>query len=165
MERILNIEDAKKKIERRIAYYQERIDAWKKVERIRKKDGGDFAILSKNFTNCKIEESYSFKELKVYYKSNLEGYTNDWINISGNQYQEEADTPEKIEKRIAETIERYEGYKTRSEKALATIESTLKAIEPELEKLKSVIKEGETETDTQYIIGAYIKSYLHILND
>ena len=164
MEKIYNVEDAKKRIEKRIAYYAERIEAWKKVERIRKKDGSDFANLAKNFTNCKIENSYSWQELTVYFKSNVEGYTKDYINISGNQYQEAADTADKIESRIKDIIKKYEGYKTTAEKALTEIESDLVKLTPELETLKKALKEA-AEKDTQYIMQSYIKNYLHILND
>lgn len=165
MERILNIDEAKKKIEKRILYYEERIEAWKKVERVSRKNGENFANLGKNFTNCEIVREYSIDELTVYFRARYEGYTKDYITISGNQYQEPADTPEKIEKRIKEHIAKYENYVERSRKALETIESTLKSIEPELDKLREVIKKGADETDTNYIIGSYIKNYLHILND
>lgn len=164
MEKIYNAEEAKKRIEKRIAYYAERVAAWEKVERIRKKDGNDFANLAKNFTNCKIVNSYSWQELTVYFRSDIEGYTSDYINISGNQYQEAADTPEKIEKRIAEQIEKYNGYKETAEKALQEIESDLAKLTPELETLKKALKEA-AEKNTQYIVQSYIKNYLHILND
>lgn len=165
MERILNIDEAKKRIEKRIMFYAEKIEAWEKVERVRRKNGENFSNLGKNFTNCEIVSEYSMDELTVYYRARYEGYTKDYINISGNQYQEPADTPEKIEERIKDLITMYKNYIERSRKALETIESTLKSIEPELDKLKEVIKKGAEETDTNYIIGSYIKNYLHILND
>lgn len=73
---------AKKKIENKKAL----IDALERVERVRTKSGADFKILSKNFTNCRIEvEDYSMqpneRELKVFYSTPSCGYESHKISL------------------------------------------------------------------------------------
>lgn len=163
MERIFTIEDAKQRLEKRLSYYTARVEAWEKVERVSKKDGGDFAIISKNFANCTFKTEYSSNYIVVNFKSKFEGYASDEVNISGNAYGVEAcDTADKIEKKIAETIEKYKGYVKTTEKGLETIAEQLEAIAPELEALKKAIKEAE-KTDCNFVMQSYIKEYLRIL--
>ena len=163
MERIYNVDDAKERLTRRLDYYTARIEAWEKVARVSKKDGGDFAIISKNFTNCTFKTEYSSNYVVVHFKSKFEGYTSDEINISGNAYGVEAcDTADKIEKRIADKIEIYKGYIKATQKGLETIGEQMEAIKPELDALKQAIAKAN-ETDCKYILGSYIKEYLHII--
>lgn len=163
MERIFTIEDAKKALEKRLSYYTARVEAWEKVERVRKKDGGDFATLSKNFTNCKFITKYGTDEIDVYFYSPFEGHNWDWLTISGNAYgTEPADTADKIAERIAERIALYNGYIETTKQGLETIGEQLEAIAPELEALKKAIKEAE-KTDCKFVMQGYIKEYLRIL--
>lgn len=58
-------------LENRIAEHKALMDAWSKVEKVTKKDGKEFALLSKNFKNVVVRnKDYSIqsnaKELKVY---------------------------------------------------------------------------------------------------
>lgn len=74
--------EVKKEIESKEAL----IDALERVERVRTKSGEDFKILSKNFTNCRIEvENYSMqpneRELKVSYKTPSGGYESHKISL------------------------------------------------------------------------------------
>lgn len=64
-------DNAKKALESRKANAEALADAWARVERVHKKDGGDFANLSQNFKNCTIKmQEWSHnreeKEIKVY---------------------------------------------------------------------------------------------------
>ena len=64
-------ENAKKELESRKAKAEALAEAWAKVERVHKKDGGDFANLSQNFKNCTIKmqewtHNKEEKEIKVY---------------------------------------------------------------------------------------------------
>lgn len=163
MERIANVTEAQRRLEERLNYYTARIEAWEKVERIHKKDGEDFAILSKNFTNCKLIEKYHNQELTVYFRTDKEGYTTDYINLGGNVYthEEPADTADKIEKRIADKIAIYNGYIETTKRGLETIDEQIKAISPELETLKKAIAEAD-KTDCKYILMSYIKESLNI---
>jgi prefoldin subunit 5 len=163
MERIRNVEDARERLTKRLDYYTSRLEAWEKVARVCKKDGKDFAILSKNFENCTFKTEYNSNYVVVYLHTNSEGYTRDEINISGNAYGVEAcDTADKIEKRIAERIALYKGYINSTKKGLETIGEQMEAIAPELETLKNAIAKAQ-ETDCNYILGSYIKEYLSIL--
>lgn len=164
MERIYTIEDAKAKMQKSVEYYACRIEAWKKVERLYKKDGKPFAVLSKNFNNLTLMNRFGSNEAVVYFKDESGRYENDYINLEANCYtkEEAADTPEAIEKRITALIEKYEAWKKKNEKGLAEIESQLEAINPALEALKQAIAEAK-ETNTHYTMQSYIKEYLRIL--
>ena len=163
MERIFTIEDAKAKLEKGLSYYSARVEAWEKVERVSKKDGTDFANLAKNFTNCDIKKSWTGDELTVHFYNAGEGHTTDYITLTGNAYGvEDADTADKIQKRIAERIENYKGYIATTKAGLETIADQMEAIKPQLEALKKAIEESK-KVDCNYILGSYIKEYLRIL--
>ena len=162
MERIYTIEDAKNKMQKSVNYYACRIEAWKKVERLYKKDGKPFTVLSKNFSNLSFRNSYGNKYVAVFFTDENGAYQYDELNISKNIYQEAADTPEAIENCIKGMIEKYEAWKEKDEKGLADIEKQLEAIRPALEELKKAI-EAAKETNTHYTMQSYIKEYLRIL--
>lgn len=162
MERIYTIEDAKAKMQKSVEYYACRIEAWQKVERLYKKDGSNFSVLSKNFSNCSFTEEYGTKKLIVNFRDETGAYSRDDIYLSKNSYQEAKDTPEAIEESIKGVIANYEAWKEKDEKGLADIERQLEAINPALESLKQAIAEAK-ETNTHYTMQAYIKEYLRIL--
>jgi hypothetical protein len=164
MDRIYNIEDAKKKITEDIKYYDYLIKAWEKVKRVRTKSGGDFKNLSKNFDGAEVIWQYSCKYLVMPYTDERGSYTTDKIYLSKNVYThtEELTTAGELENAIKEHITKYKALKEEKETALNKIETQLKAIQPELEKLKEAIKEA-AKTNNNYIMGAYIKEYLKIL--
>lgn len=51
----MNKEQIRAKLEKFISEYKAKIEMWKHVERITKKDGSDFQNFCKNFSNAKIE--------------------------------------------------------------------------------------------------------------
>lgn len=162
MERIYTIEDAKAKMQKSVEYYACRIEAWKKVTRLYKKDGGNFSVLSKNFSGCSFVNRFTINRVEVAFRDENGTWTTDDITIDANCYEEAADTPEAIEKRITALIEKYEAWKEKDEKGLAEIERQLEEINPALESLKKAIAEAK-ETNTHYTMQSYIKEYLRIL--
>lgn len=166
MDKIRTIEEAKTRLNERLNFYTARIEAWEKVERIHKKDGEDFAILSKSFTNCTFKTEYHSNYLYVYFRTDKEGYTHDFINLGGNVYtnEEPADTADRVQARIKDSIAKYEKYAETTKKGLETIEGIMQAITPTLDTLKEAIKEAGA-VDCNYILGSYIKEYLNILNN
>lgn len=163
MERIYTIEDAKAKMQKSVKYYACRIEAWKKVTRLYKKDGGNFSVLSKNFSGCSFVNRFSSNRVEVTFRDENNSWTTENIIIDANRYEEAADTPEAIEKRITALIEKYEAWKEKDEKGLAEIEAQINNILPLLDTIKSALKDAEEETNTHYTIKAYIKEYLRIL--
>ena len=81
-----DLNDIKKEFEKCIEKHEAQRDAWKNVKRVTKKDGGDFATLSKNFENAKIESTgYSLREekrIKVYTRTKKGDYVDDYFTIS-----------------------------------------------------------------------------------
>lgn len=53
---VKTLEGIKSEFQKRIAEHEALASAWEKVERLRKKDGTDFAVLSKNFSNCTVAQ-------------------------------------------------------------------------------------------------------------
>ena len=153
------------KVKARIEYYKTRVQAWENVTRVYKKDGGKFAVLSKNFENVKFITEYGSNKIRVHFHTDRNGYEYDDIWLTANVYkgEEEATTPEQIEERIKNTIEQYNHWLTRSYKALETIENTLENITPLLDQINDTLKAAENETDAQYIIQEYITDYCHII--
>lgn len=159
MDRITSIAEAKAKMQKSVDYYASRIEAWKKVERLYKKDGKPFTVLSKNFKGATfVKKSYYYnqEELTVYFKDAY-GYQNDYINVYT-----EKDTPDTIEQAIKNQIANYEAWKEKDEKGLADIERQLEAIKPLLDELNKAINEAK-ETNTNYTMQGYIKYCLGIL--
>lgn len=164
MDRIYNIEDAKKKMEEKVKYYRCRVEAWEKVKRIKTKSGSDFKILSKNFEGAEVVWEYSSKYLRTWFKDEKGSWERDDIYLSKDSYRnkEELTTADELENAIKEQITKYKGWMERDQKGFEKIEKQLAALNPELEKLKKAIKEAEA-TNTHYVMGAYIKEYLRIL--
>lgn len=68
-------EKIKKDIEKSIDHYESAIKALKKVERVHKKDGGNFSNFNRNFKNCEISSDYNHnKEMMVYFPTKNHGY-------------------------------------------------------------------------------------------
>lgn len=168
MERITNIEEAKKKMEKSVNFYKCRIEAWEAVTRNRTKTGEAYKILSKNFNNCTFEPYIGDRAIFVKFTDENGHTTRDNINLAPNMYikgfEEAAETPEAVQMRIDRTIENYKKWYETDKRGLAEIEKQLKEIEPELKKLKEAIKAAK-ETNTQYTMQSYIKNYLNILNE
>lgn len=62
-----DIEKIRKDFEEQISRHSALIEAWKAVERQTKKDGSDFAILSKNFKNARLKASVLYgNDLEVF---------------------------------------------------------------------------------------------------
>lgn len=157
MERITNIMDAKKKMQASVEYYQTRIEAWEKVKRVYKKDGGNFASLARNFENAKIIDEYPFgKRIFVYFQSKKSGYENDYITIKG-------ETPEGVQEQITALINNYKKWLEIDTRGLAEIETQINNIMPALDEIKKQIEKAKEETNTHYTLRSFIKSYLEII--
>lgn len=164
MEKFYTIEEARQKMQKSVNFYALRIEAWKNVKRIYKKDGGSFSILSKNFENLKFRNRFGSNEAAVYFVDECGRYADDYINLEANNYthEEAATTPEAIESKISALIAKYEAWKERDEKGLAEIESRLNAISDALETIKKAVKDAE-QVNAHYTMQAYIKGYLNII--
>lgn len=85
MEIIRCKEEMKKRIEKELQREIKRFEAWGKVQRLKKKDGSDFSIFSKNFSNEKTRIKY-FKDIscqpfiEVWFDS-PSGYDSDDISL------------------------------------------------------------------------------------
>ncbi len=118
---VYSLDDIKARIEDAIDFYKARIDAWEKVTRVHKKDGKDYAILSHNFTNCKFNSDFGWdRKITVYFKTASEGYTDDYINLPDAD--EDALTPDEIERKINDLIEDYKQWLENEEHDLGICE-------------------------------------------
>ena len=78
-----SIEQIKKELQERIEEKEALLQAWENVERLTKKDGSDFSVLSKNFKNATVKEKeFSLtpsKKIQVYAQTKSFKYVNDDI--------------------------------------------------------------------------------------
>ena len=101
-------ENAKKELESRKAKAEALAEAWANVERVHKKDGGDFANLGQNFKNCTIKmqewaHNREEKEIKVY-RTDANGHSHsDSLNLARTL---ERNEEEKAKEEGREIIER-----------------------------------------------------------
>jgi len=163
MERIYTIEDAKRKMEKSVIYYQERINAWQQVKRVYKKDGGIFQNLNKNFENATLLTEYHINKIRVCFKSAFEGYINDDIYLNDIVFDGKQETYDAIEKKIQKTIANYKKWMEIDKKGLEEIETQINNCIPFLDSIKAIIEDAKQNTNTHYTLQAYIKEYLHIL--
>lgn len=165
--RIYTKQDATEKMKNSVNYYAVRIAAWKNVQRVTKKDGGNFAVLSKNFVNAQFLTEYHINKIQVHFMDENGRYCSDYISLDGNAYTKEpaATTPELVQDRINKIINNYIEWMEKDQKGLDQIENQIDQITPELEKIKNIIDKAKEETNTHYTLQNYIKNYLHILND
>lgn len=162
MSRIYTINDAKEKMIKSCNYYKCRIEAWKKVTRVKTKSGADFKILYKNFVNCEFTVDYGIRRARVRFTDENGRREYDDINLYDAGHRLE--TPDEIENAIRERIENYNKWLTIDEKGANEIENQINEIAPQLEAIKKAIDKAHA-TNTHYTLQSYIKNFLYILND
>lgn len=104
MDRVYSVEDIKVRIYNSIDYYEKCIEAWEKVIRLHKKDGKDYAVFTRNFSNITFTNEYGFTKGKVYFHAKEVGYTADWIEY------DDKTTPDEYERKIRERLSKYYKY-------------------------------------------------------
>ena len=80
-ETIRNLQDIIEKLERYETSNKNKLDALKKIEFPTKKDGSEFAVFSKNFTNCRITGDSFYPKLEYDYRDGNGSWTYDWLSI------------------------------------------------------------------------------------
>ena len=137
-------EQKRRELENDIKSYKGAIEAWQKVERVHKKDGGDFARFEKNFTNCHLTINYSSKCLEVYYHSYM--YESDAIYLW--DYEKKRDlTVDEIEQKIKDRIENYKRKVIECEKDLKSLSKTYEKIQKELDRLVERLDSQDESTN------------------
>lgn len=158
MERIRTIEEAVAKMEKSVRYYQCRVDAWAAVKRVYKKDGGAFAVLSKNFTGCKFSGD---TKVVVYFRDENDRFCDDYINIflwaEGRVM-----TPDEVQAEIEKTVANYTKWRDIDTNGAENIADDLRSMIPALDGLKALINDMKAD-NTHYTARAFIKEYLDIL--
>ena len=150
-------EQKRRELENDIRSYKGAIEAWQKVERVHKKDGGDFARFERNFTNCHLDIMYSCKYLKVYYQSYR--YESDDIYLWDYRKEQEL-TVDETEQKIKERIENYKRNVIECEKALKSLSKTYEKIQKELDRLVERL-DSEDESTNRLIrdVLRYVEFY------
>ena len=156
--------EAIEKAAKSVKYYQVRIEAWKNVKRITKKNGEDFQNLNRCFENAEIERQYNRDYITVRFRDETGHYTKDEINLEANYYteQEAAETADQVQERINKQIAKYKEWLEKDKKGLEQIEKQLEQVNTYLYKIAEIIEQAEEETNTHYKIKDYIKGCLGI---
>ena len=162
MEKIYNVQDAIKKMENSVKYYECRIEAWEKVQRVYKKDGSNFKQFNKNFTNCKIVNEYGFNKVYIYFINERGGYDSDWITLHDIDLKS-PEAVEEAEKKIKSHIEGYKRWFEMDKKGAAAIADQIEAINPLLDQINNILKDADKNTNTGHTLKSYIKEYLRII--
>lgn len=170
MDRIYTVMQAVEEMRKSVEYYNIRIEAWKKVKRLYKKDGNAFQVLTKNFENCRFNWQYGSFYISVTFWGKSHGWETDEINLScaaENPYthkngEKEEITPDFVEKCINGLIAKYTANMEKDAAGAEMIERQIAEITPELDKIRGAI-EAAKEVNSHYVLQAYIKEYLRIL--
>ena len=165
MENIRNANDVIARMNESIDFYASRINAFKAIKRLTKKDGSNFAIASKNFDGDKSKQVYITVNQRYDYASKANGYrltvnyydnrhkwNEDWIDFSNVD-----EAFEKIKNTIANDIDRKAKREAEKEKS----ESIANAAIAKLNEITAMLDaNGIEKHDTlRYAIGALIKDY------
>jgi len=151
--RIRTAADVEQRIKGSIAYYDTRINAWKAVKRLTKKDGSDFANFGKNFENARIYAPYGLhNKLVINFRDENGRYTENYIELAES-------VSEQFEQ-INETIGRYQRWKEEAEKDL---ENAFALAEFTLTKIREIKAEFEKsgcsfDGDLYFSIGALLEN-------
>lgn len=161
MNRIYNTQDAIRKMNSSVKYYEIRIEAWQKVGRVYKKDGSNFKQFSKNFTNCKLVNEYGCNKIYIFFRDEKNNYCEDWIRLDKIDLNS-PEAVEEAEKKIKEHIEGFKKWLEIDKKGAAAIADQIEAIKPHLDAINNILKDADKNTNTGHTLKSYIKEYLRI---
>lgn len=172
--------DIARTLESYISEYESKIQLWKKVKRVYKKDGSNFKVLSKNFENAKIQNktysSYEDPEMIVSDWTQSAGYISDSIDlrelVKYSSLKPDEDriikvpylepyfflTVDEIEKKIAATIKLYETHIEEYKKQLAICDKTYDQFKSAIDNaLSDLRKSAGNNTSLYYMCRDYMK--------
>ena len=136
--------------------YKNAIRAWQNVQRVTRKDGSDFSIMSRNFRNATVGKEYDWSKdltLRVDYPYN-HGYTHDTITIGEN------DTVNDVFRQIENRIDVYHKSLERIYKKQYNIKTVLDEVDT---NMKQLFQFCEEKGFSPYEISDYIhNNYLEI---
>lgn len=175
---IRNLEEVIERLDSYIKANEGRVEALKKIEFPTKKDGSEFAVFSKNFTNCRIESDVTMNphnlKLSYYYNDGVRTFNEDWINLylyidemaKDDPRREKANphitllrdsyslTVQETKQAIADRISLYEKYieeyKQAKEKATKDYKTLKAKINEVHELIKSYEEKDYTKPNTLY---------------
>ena len=174
-----NAQEVKKDLEKSLREHEAKAEWWKKVERVTKKDGSNFKIFSKNFSNCRIYANYMQRNvIAVGGWVDGSGYVDDemdlWEYVDNTELNPDEHTiikeavwsrayfyltVDEVFQKIATQIEMHERYakeyREQIEKADEVFNEFAEAINIALDKLKE--KAGDN-TSLYYRCREYMKT-------
>ena len=155
---INTIEDATKAMQAKVEYYKIRLEVWNTVKRARKKDGGDFANIERNFTTEKpirvsIFRQYGLYKAVIYFYSRNEGYTDDTVYLPENAGVNE------IESEIEKHKEKLRDWMTKAEKGREEIAGKIEQATPHIIALRAIIAAAKN-SESHFEIEDYIKNHI-----
>lgn len=154
MENIRNKKDVLARLDESINFYADRIKAFKAIEICTKKDGGAFAVMSKNFKAEKpvyinVAPHYNEYRLTISYRTAAGRYTEDWIDFSS--------VKEAVEK-IDNLIKGDEARKAAREIEKAKAETITDEVIAKLDEITALLDNAgiEKRNTLRYAIGALL---------
>lgn len=158
-----NLEDIKNDFEKRLAENKRKLELWKSVKRLTKKDGSDFVNINKNFDGAELYKSWSTYYFRV--SGRMTGrfyhYIEDEIYI-GHEEKTAGELAELTAKRIEELTNRVDNYEKQLEalsKIFAKYNEKIEAFYKELKEDCEKFRYNESKSPIEYAIEDYVKSY------
>ena len=149
-------DDVKKELQNRITHTENVLAAWKAVRRERKKDGGNFQNINKNFSGCNVFCEYSSHKIKTRIPYTRDYGSEDIIYLQDAE--RTTPTPDGIAAAIAKYIAKQEENLTNERAALAKFDAIADRIEPAILELRGVICEEMKKNGgaLEYLLRDYI---------
>lgn len=165
MENIRNANDIIARVNESIDFYASRINAFKAIKRLTKKDGSNFAIASKNFEGDKSKQVYITITSRYDYTAKANGYRLS-INYYDNRHRWREDwidflNVDEAFNKIENTIATSNELKAKAESEREKSEAIANAAIAKLDEISKMLDENgiEKHNTLRYAIGALLKNY------
>ena len=175
-------ESVKAKLDGYIEDYTRKIEMWKKVQLVTKKDGNPFQNLGKNFTNAKVVNEYGSLYLRVsdwdggkypHYlddQFHLERYIKDWKGARPSDdriYTKYGNAeafilnPQEAFDEIQVIISKYEGYRAELEDQLTRLDAAFDYVEKTMAEVNTKLIElcGSDRASLYYSMEEKIRDF------
>lgn len=149
-------DDVKKELQNRIRHSENVLAAWRNVKRERKKDGGNFANVNKNFSGCDLFWDFSAYKLRARIPYSREYGSEDVIYLQDAE--RTTPTPDGIEAAIKNYITKQDEILTNERAALAEFDAIADRIEPAILDLRGAICDEKKKNGgaLEYLLRDYI---------
>lgn len=163
-----SIDDIRNNLQKYINDYTAKIAFWGNVQRVYKKDGSAFAVLSKNFVNCRFYSEFGDTKISVSGRTSTGDYVSDYINIAHTDYKGVKTlemNADEIETAIQELITKYQLYIADHSEEITMLDDCYNALQAKLDDIHALLnsisgkKPNSRHLSLRYALEDVIKNY------